>query len=196
MRLRPKVKLTKAQLRRRLKQIVRDKETRLAIGQVVIDDISKRTFRRIKSNESYFKFRERVQGKSPKYKRGKLNLFLTGQLMEDLKNNTRVKFEKARALFEFQNSNKRRKPYRVTQEYTTKRGKKKTRTIRTGRKVQFTDLETRKTRTRLLGARFSDIQDGLISSGYDYLEVTKSLRLKIRRTASRIISKALRRRRI
>lgn len=194
MILKPKIKLTKAQLRSRLRKAARDKEFRQDLGDLLIDDISKRTFRRLKSSEPYYEFRERVQGKSPKYKRGKLNLFLTGQLMKDLASNVKTTFEKGRAIFTFQNSSKRAKPYRVTQNYTTKRGKKKSRTVRIGRRLSSTDLKTKKTRTRIIGSRFSDIQKGLIANGYDYLEITKSLRLKIRKRATKLLRKALNRR--
>jgi len=92
----------------------------------------------------------------------------------------------------FQHSNKRHKAYQLSIEYQTKKGKKKTKTVRRGgRKVQSTDLETKKVKTRRVGARYDDIREGLESYGYVYLTISEKMRLAIVKRARKIISRKL-----
>lgn len=197
MIFKPKIEISKAQLKKRVRKIARDKELREDLGNLVVKDIQGRTYRKLnlgkKSDKAYFNFREKVKGKSPKYKKRKINLTITGELLADLAKNVKVNFSDGKLRWEFQHSNKKHKAYQLEIDYTTKRGKKKKKTVRRGGKlVRSTDLKTRKVKTRRVGARYDDIRKGLESYGYDYLSITQKLRLKIVNRARKLISRKLR----
>ena len=196
MIFRPKTKITKAEFRKRVRKIVRDKDVRKEIGDLVVKDIQGRTYRKLnlgnKGDKAYFRFREAVKGKSPKYKKRKINLTITGELLNDIATNVKTKLSGGKLEWVFQHSSKRHKSYQLSIEYQTKKGKKKTKTVRRGgRKVQSTDLQTKKVKTRRVGARYDDIREGLESYEYFYLTISEKMRLAIVKRARKIISRKL-----
>lgn len=193
MRFKAKTKLTKRQLQARFRKAARDKDLREKIGQVVVNDIQSRNYRTLSSKEPYFKFREKVKNKDRKYKKRKINITLTGELLRDLVNNVKTSFETGKIAWVFEHSNKRHKAYQLEIEYTTKRGKKKKKTRRTGgRVIKYSDLKTKKTRSKRVGPKYKDIQTGLESYGYNYLSITDKLRLKILKTARKLLLRKVR----
>lgn len=185
-------KITKKQLQARFRKASRDKQLREELGKMVVKDIQGRNYRTLAKKEPYFKFREKVKGKSPKYKKRKINITLTGELLMDIIKNVKTNIEGGKIQWVFEHSNKRHKAYQLVIDYVTKKGKKKSKTKRVGgRRVQYTDLKSKKVRSKRVGAQYKDIQKGLESYGYDYLTVTKKLRLKIVNKARKIILKKI-----
>ncbi len=192
MRFNPKVKLTKAQIKRRFRQIAREKEIREEVGKMLVEDIQSRNYRSVDKNEPYGKYRDRIQGKSGKHKPRKINMTITGELLQDIINNVKTSFKNGKIAYIFEHSNKKHKPYRVRVDYTTKKGEKKSKIKTQTRKVDYSDLETRGLKKKTVRTSYKVIQKGQESNGYDYLSLTDKMRLKIVKKVSKLIIKTLR----
>ena len=194
MIFKPKIKLTKAQIKRRFRQIAREKEIREEVGKILVEDIQKRNYRSVDKNEPYAKKRERIQGKSKQHKPRKINLTVTGELLQDIVNNVKTKIEKGVISFVFEHSNKRHKPYKERIDYVTKKGEKKSKFKTRRRRIDYTDLETKQVKKKTVRTSYKVIQKGQESYGYDYLSLTDKMRLKIKNKISKLIIKTLRKR--
>ena len=129
------------------KQIIkasRDKSIRLGIGELIVDDIQRTTFRTLGSGEAYFKFRLRIKNKKdPKFKPTKINLTITGRLMKDLKSNVKVNTTGGQIRYVIEHSDKNHPQYSLKNKRS---GTKKPDPV-----------------------PYKTIQQGLSAAGYDYL---------------------------
>lgn len=137
------------------KQIIkasRDKSIRSGIGEIVVNDIQNKTFRRLSTNEPYYKFRLRIKNKkSPKYNPSNLNLTIKGSLMNDLKNNVRVNTTAGDIFYTIEQSDKTHTGYSL-------------------KKATRSSSKPYKTKP----AKYSDIQKG-VSKYYNYLKFNNKM---------------------
>jgi hypothetical protein len=157
-------------LKRKFKIIInktlRDKALRLRVGKIVEQDI------RDNFNETPAEFTkdmraylEQFNKTHPDYRRSKINITFTGELLDDLAKN--VKADTTKLAFIIEHSNKKHKAYKQASQ--TKRG----------RKVTVTSLKSRKTRdvrdtfSKQERKTHKEISEHIINDhGYDYLKIS------------------------
>jgi hypothetical protein len=101
-------------LRKQITKILRDKETRQGVGEIVVNDIRDTDF----GDASKFtkEMREYLEPHNkplhPKYDPDKIKITFTGELLEDLQNNVRARTTNKSAEYVIEHSNKTHKPYK------------------------------------------------------------------------------------
>lgn len=208
MILKPKIKLTKAAIKRRVRQIARSKDIRNEVGKIVVDDIRNTNYgtpapMTIDLREYYSKYNKT----HPKYKLKKINITFTGELLDDLQKNVKAEFKDGKISYILEHSNKSHKPYKQASDSIK------------GKSPQVTSLRTR--RTRGVDDKFSknyyeesyyDRKTGTMKTrrrqvkvpykfisiqlrkrlGYNYFNMSDKTMLKIKNTISKLIIKTLR----
>jgi hypothetical protein len=169
------------QLRRKLQskfkliinKTLRDKSLRLKVGKIVEQDI-RDNFSESASpfTQAMREYLEQFNTTHPDYRRSKINITFTGDLLEDLASN--VKADTVRLAFIVDHSNKKHKRYKQPSDVTK------------GKKIQVTSLRSRKTRdvrdsfAKAPQLTHKQISNHLINDlKYDYLNVTKGAESEI-----------------
>lgn len=162
-----------AALRRRLNskakvvinKTIRNKSLRDKIGKIVADDIRKNFNEPAgDATQAFREFLEQFNKTHPDYKRSKINITFTGELLDDLASN--VKADTINLGFIIEHSKKPHSIYKSGGTFSP-------------RKVQVTSLKTQKTRNVTQKRTHKEISEFIQKKGYDYLKVTDDAKRKI-----------------
>lgn len=148
-----------------INKTIRDKKLRMKIGEIVAQDI-RDNFDEPASDitEAFRQFFEQYNKTHPDYRRDKINITFTGDLLKDLATN--VKADTINLGFIVQHSKKPHKNYKSGGTFSAKT-------------VQVTSLKSKKTRNVTQKRTHREISKDIIDRGYDYLHVTDSAKDKI-----------------
>lgn len=128
-------------IRKKITKAARDKEVREAVGEAVVTGIQETRFSAPSMRTLEWRKRYDKLNKTDKaYKRSKINITFTGELLNDLKNNVKVSSTTGAILYIIEHSKKLHKKY---QGVTKKIGSR---------------------------SSYSDISKGIQSHGHNYLE--------------------------
>ena len=147
-----------------ISRTLRNKALRNRVGIIVEQDIRK-NFNETASpvTQKFREYFEKFNKTHPDYKRSKINITFTGDLLRDLANN--VKADIRGAAFVIEHSNKKHPNLKSGS------GKKRT--------VQVTSLKTKKTRNVEQKRTHREISEFVKKKGYDYLYISDSAQLQI-----------------
>ena len=140
------LKQVTSSVRKFITKELRSKEIRQGVGEIVVKSIRAQRFRSLSSDESYYKWRKiydnpKLNKTHPTYKRSKINITFTGELLEDLQKNVRANSTSGRFIYVIEHSDKLHKKYNGVSGKIGSRSK------------------------------YSDISDGIINKwGYNYLK--------------------------
>ena len=145
-----------------INKTLRSKNLRDQVGKVVAQDI-RDNFENGTSvlaspiTQAFREFLEQYNSTHPDYRRRKINITFTGELLNDLASN--VKADTINLGFIIEHSNKKHSTYKSGGTFA-----KKT--------VKVTSLKTKKTTDREQKLTHRQISDHVIARGYDYLKVS------------------------
>ncbi len=148
-----------------INKTLRDKATRLEVGKIIAQDI-RDNFNEDASEitQAFREFFEQYNTTHPDYRRSKINITFTGELLEDLATN--VKADTTKLAFIVEHSDKKHANYKSGGTFKDK-------------KAGVTSLKTQKTRNITVKQSHRRISDKLIAMGYDYLKVSDDAEKKI-----------------
>jgi len=164
------LKAVQRELRINVNKLFSDSKIKADVGEIVVKNIKKRDF----GDPAEFtlamrEYYEQFNKTDPSYKRNKINIAFTGELLEDLKNN--VKGSPTEKSFIVQQSEKTHSQYKDNPKTKKRAFKKKTHkvTSRTGK------VSNRQTRVpyRFISTQLTK------RLGYDYLDIPNSTRDEI-----------------
>lgn len=152
----------RSSVRKIITQAARDKDVRSEIGEVVINEIKDNPLgTAAKSTQKWRARYEKLNITDPKYSRFKINATFTGELLEDLRKNIRLRSVTGIIQYIIQHSSKKHKAYN-------------------GVRGRFGG-----------GSEYTTIQKGLEDNGYDYLSLKSSSIARISQSIKEIIRKKI-----
>jgi len=155
------IKKVISNFRREVTKVARDKETRMEVGEIVVEDIQDNPVARAgKVTQQFRRYFEKYNSTDPKYKRSQINITFTGELMEDLKKNVKVDTTGGKLEYVIRQSDKQHKNY--------KSGSKKPK-----KKIAVTNLKTRETKERVYRATHNQVRRYVEDKGYEYLKFSQ-----------------------
>lgn len=117
------LKQVQTSIRKKITKQLRTEEIRTGVAEIVVKEIRDGDFGR--PSDSYRDWREENEGRNDthkKYNIDKINITFTGELLEDLIDNTRANFKDGKAQFVLEHSDKLHKAYKL-KKGKTKRAK-------------------------------------------------------------------------
>jgi hypothetical protein len=160
-----------ANLKIAINRALRDKNLRDKVGLIIEKDIRANYSKKASpATESFRKFFEQFNETHPDYRRSKINITLTGELLKDLAKN--VKADTVNLALVVEHSEKKHRPYASGEK--KKRGKKK---------ISVTSLRSKKERE--VGMAFSEKKltnkeiSEFVLKKHNYMKVTKEAEVKI-----------------
>jgi hypothetical protein len=160
-----------AKLKIAINRALRDKNLRDTVGLIIEKDIRANYNKKASPvTESFREFFEQFNETHPDYRRSKINITFTGELLRDLAKN--VKADTVNLALVIEHSEKKHKPYASGEK--RKRGKKK---------ISVTSLKSRKERE--VGAAFSEQKltnkeiSEFVLKKHDYMNVTREAEVEI-----------------
>jgi len=165
------IKGIKAKLRREITRQLRSRDSRDVVGRTIVDGIKDTTLA-IATSEATLAFRkyyEKANATDKKYDRTLIKAVFTGELLEDLVKNTKLKTSDGNISYLVEHSDKLHKKYKKP---AVKRKRKK--------KGAVSKRQTYKT-----------IQGYLSDLGYKYLDVSKSTGQKLIKKLREAVEKAV-----
>ena len=144
-----------------MNKTLRDKALRLEIGKIIAQDIRDNfdngtTVLASPITRAFREFLEQYNSTHPDYRRARINITFTGELLDDLAKN--VKADTTKLAFVVEHSNKKHKNYKSGGTF---KGKKEQVTSKAG-----------KTRNVTVRLTHKEITEHLIKKGYDYIKVS------------------------
>jgi len=154
------LKQIETSIRKRITKELRSKEVRRGVAQIVVDDIKDGSLGKpAEFTKDMRQYLEQFNKTDPRYRRGKISINFTGELLQDLINNVKAKFGSGKSSFVIEHSNKTHKPY--------KQGKRKLKFSK--KKIPKSDRVT-----------YSFISNNLINRlGYNYLKFSDNTQAKV-----------------
>jgi len=142
-----------------ISKTLRSKDLRNSIGNVVENDIRKNFNEKASSvTQSFREYFEQFNSTHPDYKRSKINITFTGDLLRDLATN--VKFNVPKGLLVIAHSDKKHK--RLNDPAKTFSSKT----------AEVSSLKTKKVRKVTIAASHKDISKAIQKRGFDYIKIT------------------------
>lgn len=99
-------------IRKDLTKTLRSKVVRDGVVDIVVDEIQKESSNASAVTKKIRKYLERGNTTDPKYKRSKINITFTGELLRDLRKNIKARFTKGKAEYVIEHSGKKHKKYK------------------------------------------------------------------------------------
>jgi len=115
------VKKVQTQIRQDIRKILRDKETRNGVGEIVVNGIRDTKFASAKkATKEWRKYLEKGNPTHEKYSRDKINITFTGELLNDLIKNVKAAFSGSKSEYVIEHSEKLHKKYKKPNGKPTK----------------------------------------------------------------------------
>lgn len=182
-----RLKTVQSKVRKAITSAARKKEVRDGIGEIIVDHIKDNPLGNASPVTQDFRaFFEQFNKTDSKYRRSKINITFTGELLDDLRKNVKVDTTTGEVRYIIEQSDKQHKNYKSGDK---KRGVKP---LFKTKKVEVTSLKTKKTRKVELKKTHKQIGKYVEQKGYDYLTFDLKLLDKVITFISNSIDKIIR----